>query len=287
MNMKFITVERDSIFTRIDFRPKLFLMLVITVIALLWESPVLQISMALVVLIACLLSGVKMNYIRTILLIMLPFYLLLLFTHGFFNDAQVKLLTSRDVLTPIFIIPENWWLIGGISFTVEGFWYGVNTIFKTLTIVLLVPLVIFTTDLDNIIVGMVRAKVPYKLAFIFSSTLRFFPLLFSEIGLIIQAQRLRGLAMEKMNFFQRIKIYARVGVPLILGAMVRSQQLEVVLQSKAFSGDPDRTYLHESVFSRMDFAILVFFSLFFLAALVLYFGWGIGRFSGPVDRLLF
>ena len=287
MNMKFMTVERHSVFTRLDFRPKIYMMIVITVIALLWESPVLQLSFAVVVLIACILSGVKMSYIRTILLIMLPFYLLLLFTHGFFNDAQVKMLTNREVLTPIFIIPENWWLVGGISFTVEGFWYGVNTIFKTLTIVLLVPLVIFTTDLDNMIVGMVRAKVPYKLAFIFSSTLRFFPLLFSEIGMIIQAQRLRGLAMEKMNVFQRIKVYAKVGVPLILGAMVKSQQLEVVLQSKAFSGDPDRTYLHESVFNSIDYVILVFFSLFFLAALVLYFGWGVGRFSGPFDRLLF
>lgn len=287
MNMKFMTVERDSIFTRIDFRPKIFMMLVVTMVALLWESPVLQVSMALIILFTCFISGVKMKFISTVVLVMVPFYILLLFTHGFFNDAQVKMLTSREILTPIFIIPENWWLVGGISFTLEGFWYGINTIFKTLTIVLLVPLVIFTTDLDNIIVGMVRAKVPYKLAFIFSSTLRFFPLLFSEIGTIIQAQRLRGLAMEKMNIIQRIKVYAKVAVPLILGAMVQSQQLEVVLQSKAFSGDPDRTYLHESIFTTVDYVILIFFALFFLAALVLYFGWGVGRFSGPIDRLLF
>ena len=45
-----------------------------------------------------------------------------------------------------------------------------------------------------------------SLAFIFSATLRFFPLLFSEIGNIIQAQRLRGLAMEKMNIIQRVSV---------------------------------------------------------------------------------
>jgi len=90
-----------------------------------------------------------------------------------------------------------------------------------------------------------------------------------------------------MNVFKRIMVYAKVAVPLILGALVKSQQLEVVLQSKAFSGNPDRTYLHESVFKIMDYVILVLFSLFFLVAIVLYFGWGVGRFSGPVDRLLF
>lgn len=287
MTMKFQTVERDSIFTRLDFRPKIFMMLVLTIVALIWESPVVQLAMAFIILIACVLSGVKMKFIRTVILIMIPFYVLLLFTHGFFNIDQVKALTGREQLTALFSIPENWWLIGGLNFSLEGFWYGINTIFKTLTIVLVVPLVIFTTDLDNIIVGMVRAKVPYKIAFIFSATLRFFPLLFSEIGMIIQAQRLRGLAMEKMNIFQRVSVYAKVAVPLILGAMVQSQQLEIVLQSKAFSGDPDRTYLHESILSPLDYAVLIFFTLFLIAAFVSWAVWRFGAFGGPIDRILF
>lgn len=287
MSMKFQTVERDSIFTRLDFRPKIYMMLVLTVVALIWESPVVQLSLAFLILLACFLSGVKMKFIRTILLIMIPFYILLLITHGFFNISQVKTLTGKDELTILFSVPQNWMLIGGLNFTLEGFWYGINTIFKTLTIVLVVPLVIFTTDLDNIIVGMVRAKVPYKLAFIFSATLRFFPLLFSEIGMIIQAQRLRGLAMEKMNIFQRVSVYAKVAVPLILGAMVQSQQLEIVLQSKAFSGDPDRTYLHESVLTGMDYFVLIFFTVFLIAAFVSWGVWGFGAFSGPTDSILF
>ncbi len=287
MSMKFQTVERDSVFTRLDFRPKIFMMLVLTIVALIWESPVVQLAMAFLILIACLISGVRMKFIRTVLLIMIPFYLLLLVTHGFFNVSQVESLTGKSALTPMFSIPHNWWLIGGLTFTVEGFWYGINTIFKTLTIVLVVPLVIFTTDLDNIIVGMVRAKVPYKIAFIFSATLRFFPLLFSEIGNIIQAQRLRGLAMEKMNIIKRVTVYAKVAVPLILGAMVQSQQLEIVLQSKAFSGDPDRTYLHESILSPLDYSVLIFFAVFLLAAFISRVIWGFGAFGGPTDHFLF
>jgi len=287
MSMKFQTVERDSIFTKLDFRPKIYMMLVLTVIALIWESPVVQLAMAFLILIACFMSGVKMKFIGTILLIMVPFYILLIATHGFFNIAQVMKLTGKESLTTLFQIPENWWLIGGLKFTLEGFWYGINTIFKTLTIVLVVPLVIFTTDLDNIIVGMVRAKVPYKLAFIFSATLRFFPLLFSEIGNIIQAQRLRGLAMEKMNIIQRVSVYAKVAVPLILGAMVQSQQLEIVLQSKAFSGDPDRTYLHESILSRWDYGVLIFFTAFLIFSFSSWIIWGFGAFGGPTDQFLF
>jgi energy-coupling factor transport system permease protein len=70
--------------------------------------------------------------------------------------------------------------------------------------------------------------------------------------------------MEKMNPIQRVRVYAKVAVPLILGAMVKSQQLEVVLQSKAFSGDPERTYLHESVLRKADYALIIFFTLFLI-----------------------
>ena len=282
--MKYQTVERDSFFSRLDFRPKLVMMVVITVVAFVWESPLLGGALALAIIVACLLAGVKPGYIRTVVTVMIPFYILLLLTHGFFNDYQVMGLTGHKVLTPIFSFPRNWWLIGGGTMTVEGTLYGVNIIFKTLAMVLVIPLGIFTTDVDNVIVGMVRARIPYKIAFIFSSTLRFFPLLFEEIRTIIEAQRLRGLAMEKMGPLQRVRVYSTVAVPLILGAMAKSQQLEVVLQSKAFTGSPERTYLHESVLRPVDKAVIVFFLVFFIVAAVLYVGCGVGKFAWVIYR---
>jgi energy-coupling factor transport system permease protein len=164
----------------------------------------------------------------------------------------------------------------------EGVRYAFNVVFKTLTMTMVIPLGIFTTDVNTMIVGMVQAHIPYKIAFIFSSTLRFFPLLFDEIQSIIEAQRLRGLAFEKMGPVKRVRVYAKVAVPLILGAMVKSQMLEVVLQSKAFSGSPDRTYLHESKLETADYLLFAFFGLFFLAAVVGYFAFGIGKFGGPI-----
>ena len=279
--IKFQTVERDSFFTRLDFRPKMFLMAVVTIIAFLWESVAMQAIMALIIVISALAVGVKFKYIRLVITVLTPFYILLLLTHGFFNIDQVKSLTGKEELTAIFTFPENWWLIGGGRMTMEGFMYGLNVIFKTLTLTLIVPLGVFTTDVDSMIVGMVRARIPYKIAFIFSATLRFFPLLFQEISTIIEAQRLRGLALEKMGPMKRVSVYAKVAVPLILGAMVKSQQLEVVLQSKAFSGDPDRTYLHETFLGWRDYALMVFFTIFFVVSFVLYFTLGLGKFSGP------
>lgn len=276
------TVERDSFFTRLDFRPKLFMMAVLTIIAFVWESPALEGMLALAVMVACLGVGVKFRYIRRLLVIMIPFAVLMIVTQGFFAGALIRSRTGQAELTPLFIFPEHWWLIGGGTMSIEGVAYAMNVVFKMLTMTLVIPLGIFTTDVNTMIVGMVKARIPYKIAFIFSSTLRFFPLLFEEIQSIIEAQRLRGLAFEKMGPVKRVRVYARIAVPLILGAMVKSQMLEVVLQSKAFSGSPDRTYLHESKLGSGDYALLTFFALFFAAAIAAYFVWGVGRFGGPI-----
>jgi energy-coupling factor transport system permease protein len=277
--MRFQTVERDSLFTRLDFRPKLLMIVVISVVAFVWESPVALAALALILISTSLLAGVKPGYIKTIVTVMIPFYLLLLITHGFWNVEQVKMLTRRDVLTPLFAFPESWPVIGGGSMSLEGFTYGWAAIFKMLVLVMVVPLGVFTTEVNNMIVGMVRARVPYKLVFIFSSTLRFFPLLFEELQTIIEAQRLRGLAMEDMGPLKRVRVYGKVAVPLILGAMVKSQQLEVVLQSKAFTGESDRTYLHESVLRRADYIVSGLFVFLFILAVVLYFWLGVGKFA--------
>ncbi len=61
---------------------------------------------------------------------------------------------------------------------------------------------------------------------------------------------MRGLAFETMGPVKRLRVYAKIAVPLILGALVKSQMLDIVLQSKAFTGSPERTYLHEDAAGR-------------------------------------
>jgi energy-coupling factor transport system permease protein len=268
-SLKFQTVERESFFSRLDFRSKLALMAVLSVVAFLWENPIYQMVMTGLIISTCLLSGIKWKYIQTILVIMLPFYSFLLLTHAFFNHDQVMNLLRKEQLTPIFTFPENWWLVGGVYPTWEGFWYGVNILFKTLNLTLVIPLGIFTTDLDRMMVSLLQIHVPYKIIFIFSSTIRFFPLLIEEFNTIIEAQKLRGVALERMRLFKRVQAYAKVAVPLILGAFVKSQQLEVVLQSKGFSGSSDRTYLHDVQLTPADKILLILSAAFLVLVIYL------------------
>jgi energy-coupling factor transport system permease protein len=274
----FNPAARTTIFNRLDIRAKLSLVIVVIFLCFLWESPVAQLALFSLVVIASLAGGVTPRYLGRIFLLMLPFVVILLMTHGFFNVAQVKHLTGKSALTPILTLPASWWLVGGGVMTREGLFYGLNVALKSLTIVLVAPLVVFTSDVDEMMIGLVRARIPYRIVFIFAATLRFFPLLFQEARNIIEAQRLRGLVVERMNLIKRARVYARIAVPLILNAMVRSQQFEVVLQSKGFSGDGERTYLFEAVLKSIDYAVMGTAVLFLLLAIGAYVGFGFGKF---------
>ena len=72
--LTFQTVKRDSFFTRLDFRTKLFMMVIMTSIAFMWESFVLEAMLALAVVLACLAVGVKISYIRKLIVLSLADY---------------------------------------------------------------------------------------------------------------------------------------------------------------------------------------------------------------------
>lgn len=281
--MKFETVNKKSFFTYLDFRTKLLMIIVVTIITFLWESPFTEGLLSLVIGYGCILAGIQLNYFKKIFMFMIPFHSFILIVTGFFYIDQIKVLLNINDLTPIFILPNSWFWIGGLTMNYEGILYGLNIIFKTLNMVLIIPLGIFTTDVNDMFIGMVKMKIPYKIVFIFSSTLRFFPLLVEEIQSILEAQKLRGLALNKVSFKKKAIIYLNLAVSLILNSMAKTNQIEIVLQSKSFSGSSNRTYLHESSFNNFDYLTISFLITFLMSVIFVYFWYGIGEFSWLVN----
>lgn len=248
MSAQAIGTFSHSPLARLDFRAKLAILLATTALAFLWASPLLTLLLALAVLGLALLARMPASYLMRLLRWMAPLWAVVLLLQGFGNPVGNTVLWAP---------PANWPWVGELRLTLEGLLLGGVVILRTLVLVLIIPVTVLTTELNDVLIGLVRAGVPYWGAFILSATLRFVPLLFDEARTIIEAQRLRGLALEKMGILQRLNVYSRLAVPLVLGAMVRSQQLEVVLAARAFSGSADRTYLHETRLRAIDYVILV------------------------------
>jgi energy-coupling factor transport system permease protein len=269
---QFGSAARHSPFSSLDVRAKLAILAATVVLAFSWENPEFSGVLACGVLLLWPLARLEWRDLKRLLFFMSPFFVIVLLVHGVFNEVVGR--------TPL-LGPVPAWvpLVGGrLRVTSEGLLYGLVVISRTLALILILPVVVLTTEPNTLVVGLVRLRVPYTGAFVLSSALRFLPLVLGEAAALIEAQRLRGVDLEKLGLWARGHAYARVAVPLVLGALIKSQQLEVVLQSKAFSGSAERTYLESLELRTRDRVVIGISTLMIFVVPILRFGYGIGSF---------
>jgi energy-coupling factor transport system permease protein len=114
-----------------------------------------------------------------------------------------------------------------------------------------------TTSPDHLGLALEQSRVPYEFAFAFTTAVRFVPVLAEEAQTIMDAQKARGLELEKGGFLKRIRNYVPVLIPLIVSAIRRSLELAEAMESRAWGATKKRTNLYALKLHRNDFALLV------------------------------
>lgn len=113
-----------------------------------------------------------------------------------------------------------------------------------------------TTSPDHLGLALEQSRVPYEFAFAFTTAVRFVPVLAEEAQTIMDAQKARGLELEKGGILKRIRNYVPVLIPLIVSAIRRSLELAEAMESRAWGATKKRTNLYALRFHRGDFALL-------------------------------
>ena len=113
-----------------------------------------------------------------------------------------------------------------------------------------------TTSPDLLGLALEQTHVPYEFSFAFTTAVRFVPVLAEEAQTIMDAQKARGLELEKGNFMRRIRNYVPVLIPLIVSAIRRSLELAEAMESRAWGATKKRTNLYGLKLHRGDFALL-------------------------------
>jgi len=113
-----------------------------------------------------------------------------------------------------------------------------------------------TTSPDHLGLALELTRVPYEFAFAFTTAVRFVPVLAEEAQTIMDAQKARGLELEKGNFMKRIRNYIPVLIPLIVSAIRRSLELAEAMESRAWGATKKRTNLYALKLRRGDVALL-------------------------------
>jgi len=113
-----------------------------------------------------------------------------------------------------------------------------------------------TTSPDHLGLALEQTHVPYEFSFAFTTAVRFVPVLAEEAQTIMDAQKARGLELEKGNFLKRIRNYVPVLIPLIVSAIRRSLELAEAMESRAWGATKKRTNLYALKLHRGDFVLL-------------------------------
>jgi energy-coupling factor transport system permease protein len=134
-----------------------------------------------------------------------------------------------------------------------------NSAAMTLRFVVLVEsfsVFFLTTSPDHLGLALEQTRVPYEFAFAFTTAVRFVPVLAEEAQTIMDAQKARGLELEKGGFLKRIRNYVPVLIPLIVSAIRRSLELAEAMESRAWGATKKRTNLYALKLRRGDFVLL-------------------------------
>ncbi|MDH5634301.1 MAG: energy-coupling factor transporter transmembrane protein EcfT, partial [Candidatus Bathyarchaeota archaeon] len=101
-----------------------------------------------------------------------------------------------------------------------------------------------TTSPDHLGLALEQSRIPYEFCFAFTTAVRFVPVLAEEAQTIMDAQKARGLELEKGNFLKRIRNYIPILIPLIISAIRRSLELAEAMESRAWGAIKKRTNLY-------------------------------------------
>jgi len=125
-----------------------------------------------------------------------------------------------------------------------------------------------TTSPDDLSLALEQMGVPYSLCFMFRAALRFTPVMAREARITMDAQRARGLELDKGGLLARAKRYIPILVPLVVNAIKRAWAMAEAMETRAWGASEKRTSLYVLKLGGRDY--LAFFIIIAATAAVVY-----------------
>jgi len=221
---------------RLDPRAKFFYVCILFVIAVMFYQMIPLIILFLIQIPFVLLAGVQREWIRS--LKGAAFLAAIIFVFNF-------------VFNYIYRVPYI-----GYPPPADLIEYALAMTFRFIVLVESFSMFFLTTSPDLLGLALEQSHVPYEFCFAFTTAVRFVPVLAEEAQTIMDAQKSRGLELEKGNFLKRIRNYIPILIPLIVSAIRRSLELAEAMESRAWGASEKRTNLYVLRLRKNDVALV-------------------------------
>ncbi len=230
-----IYLDRDTVIHRLDPRTKIFMLMTAFVLLLYFYDPLWVLPLSLLVLIwgRVARSLVNLKRIRYILVV-LTVSSLIMWT--LFSGGETQL----------------FWI-----FEVEAVKYSIARTLVMLSLITSGMVFLSTTRSEEMVTGMIRLGLPYRVGFAISTALRLVPTIVGSTQTIAQAQRSRGLDLDSGNVFERLQKYIPLLIPVFISTIRSTNTFGMALEAKGFGAEKERTFYLEPEFKRNDYIMMV------------------------------
>jgi len=127
-----------------------------------------------------------------------------------------------------------------------------------------------TTSADDLGLALEKIHAPYSIAFTFTTAVRLVPTMAVDAQTVVDAQRSRGLELDKGNFVKRIRNYVPILIPLIISAIRRSVELAEALEARGFGATEKRTSIVTLKMRLPDYGVILATALGMAVAVYVY-----------------
>lgn len=234
MNL-FLYLDRDSPVHRLDPRTKLFLLLGGFFAAALFSRPA-PLAALLAILVVYAAMGRASGNLRRVWVLLLTIGVVSLASWSVFARGATPLV----------------WRI-----TWEGLLFGLAAAIKIDAMIIAGLIFLSTTRTEEIVLGLIRLRVPYQAAFAFSLAIRMVPTIIGTALTVTEAQRSRGLDLGSGGPLARLRSHIPLLVPIFLHTLRNTDQLAKALESRGFGARRERTSYLEIGFHWTDAVALI------------------------------
>lgn len=244
-----------QIIHELDPRVKIFLLFVVSLLVVILSQPKTLCLLFVATLIPYFFIKLSRQKIKILTLLLVLGMWGTMFSQALFYSQE-----PRSILWVLIHPQTPFWgtLTGGIFVYKEGFVYGAVQALRFSSMVSLGLLLCWTTDPRDFLLGFLKWKIPYELAFMTITALRFLPLLAQETQTVLTAQRLRGFRAVKGGGIKKtIQTSLHLFLPILANCVRRAGNLAVAAESRAFRAQEERSYFRKLKYNWLDKFILL------------------------------
>jgi energy-coupling factor transport system permease protein len=201
-------------------------------------------------------AGIPFREVRPQWAFAVVFISLIVIVNGLISSGRMRGVES-DVIHLYGYLP-----LLGTPISAESVMFAVSQFLRFMAMVAVGFPLAFAMAPNDIGVTFARLGVPYRFAFALDLTFRFVPSLAADYRTTMDAQRVRGLELDRSagGLFSRLRRQAPIVVPTVINAIVGAEDTIDAMDLRAFGTGP-RTWLRDLRFDRTDRVVLAGFVL--------------------------